>query len=108
MSDTFKPDPMRIRAQLSDGVVEVKALIAHPMETGLRKGSDGKLVPAHYIESVTATCNGKTVLSADWGPAVSKNPFLAFRFKGGNKGDKVIITWKDTMNATRSDSTTVR
>jgi sulfur-oxidizing protein SoxZ len=108
MSDTFKPGPMRIRAQLKGDVVEVKALISHPMETGLRKDSSGNLVPAHYIETLTATCNGKTVLTADWGPAVSKNPFLAFRFKGAAKGDKVTLSWKDTMNATRSDSTTVR
>ena len=100
-------DPMRIRAALSGDKVEVKVLMAHPMETGLRKDSSGKLVPAHYIEKVTATCNGKTVLSADWGPAVSKNPFLAFRFKGA-KGDKVEITWKDTAGESRTDSTTVR
>ncbi len=107
MSD-FKPDPMRIRAQLKGDVVEVKVLMAHPMETGLRKDSSGQLVPAHYIEKVTATCKDKNVLTADWGPAVSKNPFLAFRFKGGAKGDKVAITWKDTLGASRTDSTTVR
>lgn len=107
MSD-FKPDPMRIRAQLKGDVVEVKVLMAHPMETGLRKDSSGNIVPAHYIEKVTATCKDKTVLTADWGPAVSKNPFLAFRFKGGAKGDKVTITWKDSMGFSRTDSTEVR
>ena len=54
-----------------------------------------------------ATCNGKTVLTADWGPAVSKNPFLAFRFKGAKAGDKISVTWVDTNGATRTDEATI-
>lgn len=100
-------DPMRIRATLTGDTVEVKALMSHPMETGLRKDADGKLVPAHYINTVKASCNGKDVLTADWGPAVSKNPFLAFRFKGAAKGDKVSITWNDTAGETRTDETVI-
>ena len=100
-------DPMRIRATLTGDTVEVKALISHPMDTGLSKGADGNLIPAHYINTVKATCNGKAVLSADWGPAVSKNPFLAFRFKGAAKGDKVAITWNDTAGETRTDEAVI-
>ena len=100
-------DPMRIRAAANGDVTEVKILMSHPMETGQRKDASGKLVPAHFIEKVTATCNGKTVLTADWGPAVSKNPFLAFRFKGAKAGDKVSITWVDTAGETRTDEATI-
>ncbi len=96
-------DPMRIRATLTGDVVEVKVLMSHPMETGLRKDADGTLVPTHYINTVKASCNGKEVLTADWGPAVSKNPFLAFRFKGAAKGDKVSITWNDSKGESRTD-----
>lgn len=99
--------PMKIRAKASGNTVEVKALMAHEMETGQRKGSDGNLIPAWYIQEVTATCNGKTVLQAFWGPAVSKNPFLSFSFEGGAKGDKVEVTWKDNKGDTRTDDTTV-
>lgn len=99
--------PMKIRAKAKDDTVEVKALMAHEMETGQRKGSDGNLVPALYIQEVTATCNGKMVLHAYWGPAVSKNPFLSFSFKGGKAGDKVEVTWKDNTGDTRTDDTTV-
>jgi len=56
---------------------------------------------------VTATWNNKTVLSAQWGPAVSKNPFLSFKFKGGAKGDKVIITWVDNRGDKRTDEATI-
>ncbi len=96
-------DPMKIRAAMTDDVIEVKVLMSHPMETGQRKGADGAVVPAHFIQQVTATCNGKTVMSAQWGASVSKNPFLSFKFKGAAKGDKVIVTWVDTKADTRSD-----
>ena len=100
-------DPMRIRASLTGDTVEVKVLMSHPMETGLRKDAGGNLVPAHYIETVKASCNGKDVLTADWGPAVSKNPFLAFRFKGGAKGDKIVVTWTDTAGESRTDEAAI-
>lgn len=97
------PDPMKIRATLTGEKVDVKVLMAHEMETGFRKDSAGALVPAHYIQLVTATSNGKTVLSMQWGPSVSKNPFLAFRYNGAKKGDKLSITWTDNKGETRTD-----
>ena len=100
-------DPMRIRAAARDGVVNVKVLMSHEMETGQRKDAAGNIVPAHYIRSVTATYQGKTVLSAQWGPAVSKNPYLEFSFKGGQKGDKVIVTWEDNKGEKRTDEATL-
>jgi sulfur-oxidizing protein SoxZ len=101
------PDPMKIRANLVGDSTEVKVLMNHEMETGLRKDAQGKTIPAWFIQSVSATWNGKTVLSAQWGPAVSKNPFMSFKFKGGAKGDKVVITWVDTRGEQRSDEATI-
>ena len=100
-------DPMRIRAVAKDGVVNVKVLMSHEMETGQRKDNAGNLVPAHFIQNVTATHNGKTVLSAQWGPAVSKNPFLEFNFKGGQKGDKIQVTWTDNKGDKRTDEAAI-
>lgn len=100
-------DPMRIRASVRDGVVNVKVLMSHEMETGQRKDAAGKLVPAHYIRSVSATYQGKTVLSAQWGPAISKNPYLEFNFKGGQKGDKIMVIWEDNKGEKRSDEATI-
>jgi len=91
---------------LSD-TVEVRVLMQHEMETGQRKDAQGKTIPAWHIEQVTATSNGKTVLSAQWGPAVSKNPFLSFKFKGGAKGDKIQVTWTDTKGDKRTDEAVV-
>lgn len=100
-------DPMRIRAVAKDGVVNVKVLMSHEMETGQRKDNAGNIVPAHFIQNVAATHNGKTVLSAQWGPAVSKNPFLEFNFKGGQKGDKIQVTWTDNKGDKRTDEAAI-
>ena len=100
-------DPMRIRANMVDGKVEVKVLMAHEMETGQRKDAKGATVPAWFIQSVTASHNGKLVLDSQWGPAVSKNPFLSFRFAGGKPGDKVSVTWTDNKGEKRTDEATI-
>ena len=101
------PDPMRIRANMAGDKVEVKVLMAHDMETGLRKDPKGNLVPAHFIRNVTVTHAGKTVLSAQWGTSISRNPFMHFRFMGGKPGEKVTITWIDNKGETRTDEATI-
>lgn len=100
-------DPMRIRAQAAGDKVNVRVLVSHEMESGMRKAADGKLVPAWFIQTIKATHNGKTVMSAQWGPAVSKNPFIQFSFAGGKAGDKIIVTWVDNKGETRTDEATI-
>jgi sulfur-oxidizing protein SoxZ len=100
-------DPMRIRAQAKGDVANVRVLMSHEMETGQRKDSAGKVIPAWYIQDVTATHNGKVVMSAEWGPSVSKNPFLQFMVKGAKAGDKIAITWVDNKGEKRTDEATV-
>ena len=100
-------DPMKIRAAMSGDKVEVKILMSHEMETGQRKDAKGAAIPAHFIQNVTATHNGKVVLTAEWGPAVSKNPFLSFKFAGGKPGEKVSVTWIDNKGDKRTDEATI-
>jgi sulfur-oxidizing protein SoxZ len=98
---------MKIRANVAGDWTEVKVLMSHEMETGQRKDAAGKVIPAWFIQNVSVTYNGKTVLSAQWGPAVAKNPFVAFKFKGGAKGDKVVVTWQDNRGEKRTDEATI-
>jgi sulfur-oxidizing protein SoxZ len=81
--------------------------MSHEMETGQRKDAQGQTIPAWFIQTVTVTWNDKTVLSAQWGTAVSKNPFLSFKFKGGAKGDKITVSWTDSRGDARTDVTAV-
>ena len=100
-------DPMRIRAQMAGEKTTVRVLMSHEMETGLRKDAAGKVIPAWYIQDVSAQLNGKPVLTAQWGPSVSKNPYLAFKIKGGKAGDKVTVSWTDNKGDTRTDEATI-
>ncbi len=100
-------DPMRIRAQAAGDKATVRVLMSHEMESGQRKDSSGKLVPAHFINEVSATLNGKVVLTAEWGPSVSKNPFMQFVVKGAKAGDKISVSWKDNKGDSRTDEATV-
>lgn len=100
-------DPMRIRAQAAGDKATVRVLMSHEMESGQRRDAAGNLVPAWFIQEVTAQLNGKPVFAAEWGPGVSKNPFLQFVVKGAKAGDKVSILWKDNKGDSRSDEATV-
>lgn len=100
--------PMKIRAKAEGDMVQVRVLMAHIMETGLRKNQQGDAIPAHFIQQVSAVCNGKEVLSAQWGPAVSANPFVSFKFKGGAKGDRISFTWVDNRGDTRTDESIIQ
>ena len=100
---------IKARAKLSGDSVTVKALFTHIMETGLRKDKKtGEVIPAHYIQEVACTHNGNTVFTALWGPAVSKNPYLSFKFKGAAKGDKVGISWSDNKGGSDAVETAVK
>jgi sulfur-oxidizing protein SoxZ len=100
-------DPMRIRAQVAGANATVRVLMAHEMETGQRRDAAGKTIPAWHITDVSATHNGKSVLTAEWGPGVAKNPFLQFTVKGAKAGDKIAVTWKDNKGDTRTDEAAV-
>ena len=100
-------DPMRIRAQVQGDKTTVRVLVSHEMESGQRRAADGKVVPAWFIQTIKGEHNGKPVFSAQWGPAVSKNPFTQFAFKGGKAGDKVKVTWIDNKGETRSDEAAI-
>lgn len=94
---------IRVRAIANGDTVTVQSLIQHPMDSGFIKDSKGQLIPPHYIEVLTFDHDGKNVFTADWGPAVAKDPYLKFTFKGGKKGDKLTVKWVD--NEGKSDST---
>jgi sulfur-oxidizing protein SoxZ len=100
-------DPMRIRAQAQADKAVVRVLMSHEMETGLRKDSAGKNVPAWFIQEVNASLNGKPVFTALWGTAISKNPFVQFTIKGAKAGDKIVVDWVDNRGDKRSDEATV-
>jgi len=95
---------IKVRAKVKKGIATVKCLISHPMETGLRKDKkSGKKIPAQLLQEVACEHGGKSVLNAQWAGAISKHPFLSFKFSGAKSGDTIKISWVD--NKGDSDST---
>ncbi len=88
--------PIKIRVKIKGDVAEVKALMPHDMDSGLRMDPDtNQLIPAHYITDVVAELNGEVVMTAYWGQAVSKNPYVSFSIMGAAAGDTVKLSWND-------------
>jgi len=99
---------IKLKAKAENGETTVKALIKHPMETGRRKEKEGgEPVPIHYIKEVTCTYQGEEILTTEWGPTISKNPFLSFSFTGGAAGEKIELTWLDNKGEGETASATI-
>lgn len=100
---------IKCKAKASGGAVEVKMLMKHSMETGLRKDSKtGELIPAHHITEVSCMHNGNEIFHCNMGPAISKNPYLAFTVSGPAAGDKLMISAVDNKGETDSGEATIK
>ncbi len=73
-------------------VIEIKALIAHPMETGYRPGPNGRLLPRDIIRHFVCTYGGTVVFEAELHPALSANPYLVFTTVATESGT-IALTW---------------
>ena len=99
---------IKMKAKASNGETTVKALLRHPMETGRRKDKKTKeAIPIHYIKEVTCSYQGEPVLTTEWGPTISKNPFISFKFTGGAPGEVIELTWTDNKGDSDSASATI-
>ncbi len=99
---------IRVRASLNGDTCEVKALMRHPMETGMRKDAQGNKIPAHFIKEVMVKVGDRVVMQANWGAAVSQNPFLGFEFHGAKAGDEVVVSYVDNKGETGEGSAKVK
>lgn len=99
---------IKMRAKIKEGVAQVKCLMPHPMETGVRKTAEGELIPAHYIETVTCEHNGKVVMEAQWGTSVSKDPYFSFKASGAKSGDSIKVSWVDNLGESSSGEITLK
>ena len=76
----------------SGEIVEIKALIMHPMETGFRPGTNGRIIPRNIIERFTATWNGVEIFRMEMSPAIAANPFVSF-FAVATETGKIAFRW---------------
>lgn len=87
-------------------VIELKALIMHPMETGFRPGTNGRLIPRNIIERFTASWNGSEIFRMDLSPAISANPFVSF-FAVATVSGKITFRWTGDDGLAAEESVTI-
>jgi sulfur-oxidizing protein SoxZ len=101
-------DTIKGRVELrADGIARVRLLIKHPMSLETRDAQTGAVVAAHFIEELACTLKDEVLMSSDLGQAVSANPYVEFHFKGAQKGDKLVVRWKDNKGDTDQAELTV-
>ncbi len=100
-------DPIKLRAQLQGDIADIRVLLQHPMETGMRRDDKGQTFPAHFIQTFSILLNGALLLDGQLNTAISKNPLFAFKARGIKTGDKLTVSWMDSMGTQRKDEFTV-
>ena len=88
-------------------IVEIKTLIQHPMETGVRRDLDGKVIPVHIIERFVCTYNGEVVFRADFHPSIAANPYLTFRTVATESG-RLEFVWHDDDGSVYRESAEIK
>ena len=79
-------------------VIEVTAMAAHPMETGVRPGADGRLVPRNIVHTFTCRYDGAEVFRAEFHPAITANPYVAFTTVA-TRSATLEFRWEDDRGA---------
>jgi sulfur-oxidizing protein SoxZ len=98
---------IRVPAQATRGeVIEIKVLISHPMESGLRRDDMGRPIPRDIINRFVCTYNGEEVFRADLFPAISANPFLSF-FTIATATGELVFRWTDDQGTTHSQTASI-
>ncbi|MAK62065.1 MAG: thiosulfate oxidation carrier complex protein SoxZ [Ponticaulis sp.] len=84
-------------------VIEIKAMIQHPMETGYRRGMKGEVIERDLIKFFKCTYNDKLIFSSEFFPGIAANPFLTFYAKAEETGE-LNFSWTD-QNGVRWNET---
>ena len=84
-------------------VIEMRALVAHPMETGYREGTNGVVIPRNIIKRFVCKYAGEEVFAAELFPAVAANPYIAFHTVATASGT-IVFEWTDDRGETQTAS----
>ncbi len=99
---------IKIRVKRLEGASLIRILIAHPMETGRRQDkTTGEIIPAHFIQEVRIEHNGRLITQCQLSTAVSRDPYLSVRLRGGKPGDKIRVSWTDNLGQSDSEDAVI-
>jgi len=99
---SFGTARLKLPAHAARGeTVTVRALVGHPMESGFRRGDDGRRVPRLIVDRFVATFAGEEVFACDLEPAMAANPYFEFDFVATRSG-VLRCVWTDDGGAEAS------
>ena len=86
--------------------IEIKALILHPMETGFRSGTNGRMIPRNIIEKFSARWNGEEIFAMGFSPAIAANPFVSF-FTVARESGRIDFLWTGDQDFRVAEQVTI-
>lgn len=98
------PAPSLLRARMSSATsAQLRIRMRHPMESGQRRDELGRFIPARHITDFVLQLNEQPLLSGQFGPGISQDPYLELTLKGVKAGDRLQLEWTDNTGARRMD-----
>ena len=94
MAKGVKPRVKVPKTAAAGETITIKTLISHKMESGRRKGKDGKIIPRSIINRFVVDFNSQNVIDVTMEPAISTNPYFQFDAVVPDAGE-FKFTWYD-------------
>lgn len=90
-----------------NAVINVRALLSHPMLTGMGRDQAGIPIPAYYVNDVVVTYGGERVAHFEWTSGISRDPFVGFSLLASREA-ALTVTWKDNKGGVYTQSADVK
>ncbi|HYS59850.1 MAG TPA: thiosulfate oxidation carrier complex protein SoxZ [Gemmatimonadales bacterium] len=88
-------------------VIDVRALVEHPMATGLFRDASGNPIPAYFINDVSVTYGDREAAHFVWSSGISRDPFVEFSLRADREAP-LTFTWKDNKGGVFQQSVDIR
>ena len=90
-----------------NAAINIRALLSHPMTTGLSRDQAGIPIPAYFVNDVVVTYGGERVAHFEWSSGISRDPFVGFSLRA-TKEAPVTVTWKDNKGGVFTHSADIK
>lgn len=90
-----------------NAVINIRALLSHPMLTGMSRDQTGIPIPAYFVNDVVVTYGGERVAHFEWTSGISRDPFVGFSLLA-TKEAPVSVTWKDNKGGVYTQSADIK
>jgi len=90
-----------------DSIIDVRALLSHPMDTGFFRDADGKPIPAFFVNAVTVSYGVEEVARFEWTSGISRDPYVSFPLVATREAP-IRVVWKDNAGGVYEQTATVK